>query len=258
MNTNDYLNGIARSEDEKRLLARIQDLFARASRGTVQSDFLDLRQQDLARAAAVNEAGYAWRFEGGYEEAERKRLIICPDWEQQPASRIACLCIRHKEFRDTVLGHRDYMGAILNLGIKRERLGDIVVQDAVAYVFLDADLCDYLNRQLLRVKNVNVWLEPVQPEDFVYRSKPLKTITISLASLRLDAAVAGAYNLSRADVDELIQAGTVKVNQVEVYKSAAQLKPGDLVSVRGKGRFRIETLGGMTRKNRFWVEIGIW
>lgn len=258
MKTNDYLNGLVRNEEEKHLLARISDLFARAARGAVQSDFLDLRQQDLAQAAAVNETGAAWHFDGGYEEAERKRLLIYPDWELQPDARIICLCIRHKEFRELSLGHRDYLGAILNLGIKRERLGDIVVQESKAFVFLDADLSDYLSQQLTRVKHSNVWLEPIKLEDFIFQSKPLKIVKLSLASLRLDAAVAGVYNLSRSDVNELIEAGHVKINQAEIYKSAASLKPGDLISVRGQGRFRIEELGGTTRKNRCWVEISIW
>lgn len=258
MKANDYLNGLARNDDEKRFLARIQDLFAKASRGTVQSDFLDLRQQDLARTAAVNDAAASWHFEGGYEEAERKRLLIYPDWELQPEARIACLCIRHKEFKETSPGHRDYLGAVLNLGIKRERLGDIVVQESEAFLFLDLDLSDYICQQLVKVRNMSVWLESIKLDEFVFQSKPTKTINVNLASLRLDAAVAGAYNLSRSDVNDLIEIGNIKINQVEVYKAATPIKPGDLISVRGQGRFRIEALGATTRKNRCWVEMSIW
>lgn len=258
MQTNDYLNGLVRTEDEKRLLARIQDLFARAARGTVQSDFLDLRQQDLAQAAAVNETGAVWHFDGGFEEAERKRLVVYPEWQLQPDARISCLCIRHKEFKELSLGHRDYLGAILNQGIKRERLGDIVVQSPAAFIFLDLELADYLCQQLTRVRHSNVWLEPIELTDFIYLAPETKKLQRSLASLRLDAAVAAAFNLSRTEVDLYISSGHVKLNQREVTKAATPVKAGDLVSVRGQGRFRLESVSGMSRKGRYQVEISCW
>ncbi|MGE5458865.1 MAG: RNA-binding protein, partial [Methanobacterium sp.] len=247
MQLNDYLHNLARNEDEKRLIARICELVFKAAQGSAAAgDFLDLRQQELARAVAVNEPSVAWLLEGGFTEAERKRLLVYPEWETQPDPRIACLCIQHKAFREISLGHRDYLGAILNLGIKREKLGDIVVQSDRAFLFLDLDLSAYLCQQLNRVKNASVWAELIDPQEIVWNTPEQQTIQRSLASLRLDAAVAAAYNLSRAEVELAISRGYVKLNQLAAEKAAALVKAGDLVSVRGQGRFRLERITGVT------------
>lgn len=257
--TNDYLNKLARNDDEKRLLARINELVIKAAHGTAgPGDFLDQRQQELARAVVENEPSVGWHLDGGYEEAERKRLIVYPDWVLQVDVRIACLRISHKDFKDISLGHRDYLGAILNLGIKREKSGDIVVQESGAFLFLDLNLTDYICQQLTRVKNTNVWAEVIDIQDFVFQTPELQTRQLSLASLRLDVAIAATYSLSRADVDLDINSGNVKLNQMEVYKPAAPVKTGDLISVRGRGRFRLEGITGMSRKGRYQVEISRW
>lgn len=256
---NQYLLNLARNDDEKRLLSRVDELLQKASQGrTLCSDFLDIRQQELAQAVMDNEASIGWCFEGGYPDAERKRLLIYPDWEDEAQAGIACLKIKPQAIGPVDLGHRDYLGALLNLGISRTKLGDIVLQNEAAFVFVEPNLSDYICQQLSRVKHSSVTIEQFDPDNFIFRSPALKTIKVSLASLRLDAAIAAAYNLSRSDVDKLIEAGNAKINQLEVYKSSAPVKAGDLISVRGHGRFRFEEVGGITRKNRCWVQISIW
>ncbi len=255
---NDYLNRLARNDDEKRLIGRINELVKKAAHGSAASDFLDLRQQELAQAVAVNESAVGWDLQGGYEAAERKRLVVYPEWEINSQAGIACLRISYSEFKNVSIGHRDYLGAVLNLGIKREKLGDIVLQDSNAFLFVDIGLTDFICQNLLRVKHSNVSVEMMEQEAFIFQSPVLQTIKVSLASLRLDAAVAAAYNLSRSDVDVLIEAGHVKINQLEVNKYSAPIKTGDLVSVRGQGRFRLEVIGGISRKGRYYVEISRW
>lgn len=256
---NEYLRNLARNEDEKRFIARSNELVIRAVQGaTVLSDFLDLRQQELVKAVAVNEPLIKYHLDGGYEEAERKRLLLYPDWEETADAWIACLKIHMQEFQASSLGHRDCLGALMSLGIKREKLGDIAVQDKTAFVFADAGLADYISQQLQRVGNSSVSVNRINPDEFVFHAPEPKMIRVSLASLRLDAAIAAAYNLSRSDVNDLIAAGHVKINQLEVYKAALPVKTGDLISVRGQGRFRLEALGGMSRKNRCWVQLSVW
>lgn len=256
---NDYLNRLARNEDEKRFIARISDLVTKAAQGVAGvSDFLDLRQQELAQVVAVNEPAIGWQLQGGYAEAERKRLVVYPEWQFDAEDGIVCLRICYKEFKDASLGHRDYLGAVLNLGIKREKLGDIVVQDTTAFLFADIGLADYICQQLQRVKHSSVAVEKMNREGLVFQSPELKTMRASLASLRLDAVIAAAYNLSRSEVNGLIESGQVKLNQLEVYKCSAPIKIGDLISVRGKGRFRLEEVGGISRKGRCQVKLSHW
>ncbi|MEN6461160.1 MAG: YlmH/Sll1252 family protein [Syntrophomonas sp.] len=256
---NDYLNNIARTDEEKRLLARLNELVQKAVHGICgQSDFIDLRQQELARAVAVSESGINWYLNGGYDEAERKRLLVSPEWEVDPDTRIAYLRINHKKFKEQSIGHRDYMGAILNLGIKREKLGDIIVQNDMAYVIVDVDMVDFICQQLSRVKHGSVLVEEITKEEFIFTPPELTIVQLTLASLRLDAAIAGAYNLSRSGAENVIEAGNVKLNQMEIFKSSAQVKNGDLISVQGLGRFQLKEIGGLSRKGRYRVQISRW
>jgi RNA-binding protein YlmH len=251
---NDYLSKLARNEDEKFLVARLEQLVQKAAQGLAGcSVFLDLRQQELARAVAVNALDIGWHMDGGYEEAERKRLLVFPEWVEEAEARIAWLRIRHHEFQEQALGHRDYLGAILNLGLKREKIGDIVVQNGEAVLLADIDLADFICQQLSRVKHSRVRVETMSAEEFVFQPGEQKLILATLASLRLDAAIAAAFHLSRSDVDALIESGNVKINQLQANKCAVPVKAGDLISVRGWGRCRLDEVGPTTRKGRHHV-----
>jgi RNA-binding protein YlmH len=256
---NDYLIKLARNDDEKHLIARLDDLVQKAVHGSCdQSDFLDLRQQELAQAVAVNEPAIAWHLSGGFAEAERQRLIVFPSWETETEERIAYLRITPKEFKEQSIGHRDYLGAVLNLGLKREKLGDIVVQEKMAYLIVDMGIAAFICQELTRVKHSTVAVEMINREEFVFQPPELEILQLSIASLRLDAAIAGAFNLSRSEADSYIKAGKTKVNHMEIYKSSTEVKAYDLISVNGLGRFRLEEIGGTSRKGRQHVKISRW
>lgn len=255
----DYLMKMVSNHDEKLLMARLNELAQKALQGTAgQSDFLDLHQQEMAKAVAASEPSLGWKFYGGYDEAERKRLIVFPEWEDDANARIAYLRITIKAPSEESLSHRDYLGAVLNLGIKREKLGDIAVHNSGAFLIADDTLADYICQNLMRVKQKHVRVEEIRFDDFQYESPLLHSLQVSIASLRLDAAVAAAYNLSRSAVENLIAGGQVKLNHREIYKSSAPLKPGDLITVRGQGRFRLGNVEGLTRKGRCRVWIYLW
>lgn len=256
---NHYLSKLARTDDESRLISRLEEIVQKALLGQVgRSDFLDLRQQELAQAAVVNTSSLIWELDGGYEQAERKRLLAYPEWESKVSAKIAYLRITSREHPAPPIGHRDYLGAVLNLGLKREKLGDIVVQDQQAYMMVDVDLADFIGWHLTRVKHSQVEVEMIPPEALVFQPLQLHTAQLNLASLRVDAAVARAFNLSRAEVNDLVAAGQVRLNQLQVYKGSAPLKTNDLISVRGQGRFRLENIGTVSRKGRQQVQISRW
>lgn len=256
---NEFLNKLARNEDEKRLIARLYGLTVRAAQGSGgHSDFLDLRHQELARAVAVNGENIEWQLNGGYDEAERKRLVVYSPWETEVDAGIAYIRISHKEFPGQSIGHPDYLGAVLNLGLKREKLGDIVMQNNIAFLLADAGIADFICQQLTRVKHSTVSAKIISPHNFVYQPPELTTLQLNISSLRLDAAVAAVFNLSRSQVDAYIEGGETRINQLEVGKSSTAIKAGDLISVRGLGRFRLEEIGGLSRKGRQHVTISKW
>jgi RNA-binding protein YlmH len=255
----EYLDNLARNEDEKRLIANLCELISRASQGVPgQSDFLDLRQQKLARAVTVNGESIEWNLDGGYDEAERQRLVVYPAWEDEADARIAYLKVSHKEFPGQSISHRDYLGAVLNLGLKREKLGDIVIPTNIAFLLVDGDIADFICQQLTRVKHSTVSAEIIARQDFVYQPPTLTTMRLNLTSLRLDVAIAAVFNLSRSQVDTFIKGGEARINHLQVSKSSAAIKLGDLISVQGLGRFRLEELGGLSRKGRQYVKICRW
>jgi RNA-binding protein YlmH len=255
---NDYLNRLARNDNEKILIAKTIDLIQRAAYGKYgQTDFLDLRQQELVKAVSVNYS-VDWQLNGGFAEAERKRLILYPEWVLEPETLIAYIRITHKEFKDNSIGHRDYLGAVLNLGIKREKLGDIIVQTTNAFLIADIEIASFISQQLLKVKHSNVVVEIIPKQQFVFEPPEIKSLQTTVASLRLDAIVAAAFNLPRADTNFMIEAGNVKINHLESSKCSVQIKTGDLISVRGWGRLRLEEIGNLSRKGRYHVTISRW
>lgn len=256
---NEFLNNLVRNDDEKRLLGRLQGLIVKASHGLAGlSDFLDLRQQDLAGAAAVNGENIKWNLDGGYAEAERKRLTVYPAWDSDSDAGIAYIKISHKEYPGQSIGHRDYLGAILNLGLKREKLGDIVVQDQNAFIIVDESMAGFICQQLTRVKHSSVRAEMISKDELVYNPPRLTDLQLNLSSLRLDAAIAAVFKLSRSQVEGYIERGEARINHLEILKPSAGIKLGDLVSVRGLGRFRLEEIGGLSRKGRQYVKICRW
>lgn len=256
---NDYLIKLARTDDEKRLIARLDELVQKAGSGVSgYSDFLDLHQQELARAVAVNGLAATWRLDGGYEQAERKRLVVGPEWEVEPDAGLTYLCVANQGYKVESPGHRDYLGAVLNLGIKREKLGDIVLQEASAILICDSALASYVSQQLTRVKHCSVSVEVIQALECVFNPPETSTRLINLASLRLDAAIAAAFNLPRSEVSEAVEGGKARINQMEIYKGSAPVKEGDLVSLRGHGRFRLEKIGGTSKKGRYRVLVSLW
>lgn len=258
---NQYLIKLTVSTEERYLAGRLDDLAQKALQGiSVRSDFLDLRQQVLGEAVAVQYADIVWKMDGGYEAAERKRLLLAPVWVDEDAmdNHIQYIQIKPTDKKETSLGHRDYLGAIMNLGIKREKVGDILVQDQEAYCLVDESLTDYLCRQLERVGRSKVITSCIDEEGLCLpQSEPLQ-INCTISSLRLDAVLAAACKISRSEAADLIEAGRVQINHQVIEKIAASVKENDLLSVRGQGRIRLEAVEGLSRKGRCRVRLSKW
>lgn len=246
---------------EKRTL----ELAKRAAGGVFASgDFLSPKEIHDADAILAR-GGYrgTYAFYGGYAEAERRRLYCLPDymlWEsaesaakEAAADDIAVLRIEGSGYR--TLGHRDFMGAILSLGIKRAVLGDIIVDEDApgAYVFCDAEMAGYIAENLSRIGSDTVKVQKLaldmMPDGFCAARKT-EPISDTVASMRADCVVAALCNTSRERAKLLILQGLVEVNYETLYKPDAEIAEGDVVSVRGEGKFRVNGTDGTTRRGR--------
>jgi RNA-binding protein YlmH len=150
------------------------------------------------------------------------------------------------------LTHRDYLGAILNLGIEREALGDLCVCDEHhAILFCDAVMCRFLCENLTRVANDAVRVTPVTLPAGFDGCRKFRPVTDTVASPRLDSVVAALASLSRERAQELIRAGAVELDFQIAQKADKPVAEGAVIVVRGKGKFIVRALSDKTKKGRF-------
>lgn len=219
------------------------------------SDFLDasgIKAFDEVRQA-LYPCGYC--FDGGFPDAER--LMVCFGTEEPAGDEIrfpivflhaAPMAPKYSED----LTHRDYLGALMNLGIDRSRTGDLIVKENEALIICEEGLSDFIISEFSRVRHTEVICKKTDifPEDFLPRREYCEG---TISSLRLDAFLSRALNISRSRSSELITSGSVFINGQEKRDLSSTLKAGDRVSVRGFGKLRFLETSGETKKSRLKV-----
>lgn len=147
------------------------------------------------------------------------------------------------------LSHRDFLGALMGTGIKRETIGDILVGEGRSIVFIKEELADYICAQVDKIGRVGVKIK-AGTDAPLPGGKPPEEITCTLASMRLDAIVAAVLHISREKCVKLIASGLVSVNHQVRDNVSMVLKPDDSIVVRGKGKFVVGQSDGLTKKGR--------
>lgn len=221
---------------------------------TTFSDFLNLEEENVFHALHFN---INCRLYGGYDGAERCIAAFGLDIDNcdYPITIIKAEPLSVK-FADK-LSHRDFLGSLMGLGIKREVLGDIVITDNIGYIFCLNSIAEYIVQNLNKVKHTTVKCSVIDklPETAV--KKP-ETKQIIAASERLDVIVSAVYNFSRSAVKELFNARKIYVNSRLCENFSYIPKESDIISVRGKGRFVYNGVLGSTKKNRLILSVGIY
>ncbi len=247
-----------RSKDiDKLTAARANDLFSLCDKygSAVFSDFLDGYEQTVVLDTAPYPIGYSVVFFGGYHDAEKKIMGVFPDWYEPDPSQMPIVCYKVEGGFTRQLTHRDYLGTLMSLGISSSKLGDIVVYDGYAYVFAHSDIGSYIKDNLKKIGNQGVTVTEISDFRDITIERKYKTIGAVCASNRLDAAVGAAAGVSRSRSASLIAGGKVKLNHREILKASEPVKQGDLLSIRGSGRFLIHSFDGETRKGRIHITL---
>lgn len=218
------------------------------------SDFLDLNEQNMLHSLSFADTGVSLKLHGGYESAERQMAAFVPDaFCYEEDFPIACIKIAplNKKFSDA-LTHRDYLGAILNLGIDRGKTGDILIEPDAAYVFCHESMCAFLTEEICRIKHTSV--QAVRILEQAELPKPKREeVSGTVASPRLDSIIALAFHTSRSSMIPFIEGGKVFVNGKCVVSNGYTMKDGDIISVRGKGKFQFDSVTNKTKKDRYHV-----
>ena len=243
-------------DDNDILLAHMDDLARKAAReGSACSRFLTPAQQAAISRAFTRRGDVTLRFAGGFAEAERRVAVLLePSWGACADADVLC-AIELAFRRQDSLGHRDILGALMALGIERATLGDIEAQNP-AYLVCTPTVGRYILENLTQAGRVGLKAIAVPLEDLPARTVNMRKIQDTVASPRLDALVATAFNLSRADAAEHIRMGHVQLEYAECLEVARQVKVHEIFSLRGEGKAQLLEIGGQTRKGRLWVVIG--
>ncbi|GET43226.1 photosystem II S4 domain protein [Microseira wollei] len=193
----------------------------------------------------------AW---GGYPQAERQRMAIARSDLPLDSSQVAVAAIEIAgNFLFDPATHRDFLGAMLGTGIVREKTGDIIVLgERGAQAIVVPEMVDFLSTQLTQVRSVPVKTQGIELSELKVKEPKKKELTTVEASLRLDAIASAGFGMSRSKMADLIDGGDVRVNWKEITQASYQVKTGDLIAIRGKGRLEVGEVA-VTKKDRYRV-----
>lgn len=248
--------GHLRGEDERQLGSHVLDLarIAWDSNRPQTTDFLDPYERKVAQSVlgSIPEVGVL--YQGGYKNAERARLVIYPQFylvETIPSSLRVLEAKGNFSFQK--VGHGDYLGSILGTGLKRGKVGDILVLQDGCQVIVAAEVADFLLANWNQVHRVSITVQEIDEEQLAVEPERIKEIKATVASLRLDAVAAEGYGTSRTKMVREIKAERVKLNWKPVTNPALSVNEGDVLSIRGRGRVVVSEVRGTTRKGRISI-----
>lgn len=240
--------------ENSELLKRARDLAERCERsGTVcATGFLSPAEQyELQTRLGYIPCGLV--FHGGGDNCERAAAFFLPDYMTEDMLDLSeYICAMKLKAYFGQPGHRDYMGALLGMGIGREWLGDIQVEGDTAYVFCMKSVLRHL-LSIEKAGRYTVKASQVPLEEVPARKVETESLSFSVMSPRLDAVAAGLFHLSRTEAAKQIAAGNVSLNYGQCLKADCIVKEGDILSLKGKGKGSISGMGGTSRKGRLFV-----
>ncbi len=253
-----------KKQEDKICLSQILDKieFSRTREKIEYTDFLDMYQVALVENFLRKIKFGNYQLYGGYDEAERRILIVYPEkynenmLEKNYNKMVKIVRVQLPDEEKGKYSHRNYLGGIVKLGLKREKVGDIIVLEQGADIITVQDFADILKQQLpslTRFENSKITIEEIQ--NLQKREIKVEQVKIIVPSLRLDNFVSDLARTSRSKAVQIINQERVFVNGKNETKASKQLKLNDIITIRGKGRFVIKEFSGTTRSGRMVILI---
>ena len=249
------------SEDRELLRKRFLELAERSYSAGIFTftDFLGLAEQSVLRECERALRGIKCTLFGGADGCERVMARFGAEEELGYSVDFPIICIKaepkNQKFADK-LTHRDFLGALMNLGIERETLGDIAIIDNVGYIFANEDIAPYLMSELTRAKHTDLVLSITDPpREALFRTERRQ---VQASSERLDAVIAKVFSLSREEAQLLFPRGLVFASGREIASTSYQPKAGEVISVRGKGRFVYLGTQSLSRKGKLNIAVDLF
>lgn len=263
MNKQELLKDYKKQED-KICLSQVLDKieFSKTREKLEYTDFLDMYQISLVENFLRKISFENYQLFGGYAESERKILIVYPEKynermiEKNYNKMLKILRIELPEEEQGKYSHRNYLGGIVKLGLKREKVGDILVSNDGADIVVVDDFADILKNELpslTRFENSKMTIEEIS--NIRPKEVKIEEISIIVPSLRLDNIVSDLARTSRSKAAQIIGQERVFINGQNETKLSKQLKLNDVITIRGKGRFVIKEFTGTTRSGRTVIKV---
>lgn len=252
MDKDKFLSHLNREQD-RQLGGRILDLIEiiKERKKEKSTDFLNPYQRKLSRKIIkqVNEINFL--EDGGYKEAERKRIVIFPDFLFPDHVQAPVTLLEVKgNFNFNSVNHQDFLGAIMGLGLKRKKIGDILVLDGRAQVVAATEIKQVIMRRLKKVHQVPVEVTEISRNQVEIPTQKSKDILATVASMRLDAVASAGFGDSRSKISRDIENGKVKLNWKPEDDPAADVGIGDIISFRHRGRVEVSRDRGVSNRGR--------
>lgn len=255
---------INKNEKDKLLISKVTDKikFCETKNKIQSTDFLDETEQKIVDRFLRMQKISNYFYTGGYEEAERKILIIYPEKLYDVISNINL-----NDFINTIriilpnemqgeYSHRNYLGGIMKLGIAREKIGDIIVDEKGADILVTPEMTKFLLTNISSLTRFSKSkIEKINLEELKKIEIKTEKIKITVSSMRLDNIVAEIAKCSRGKANEILEQERVLVNHEMIKKSSKEIKEKDIITIRGKGRFVIKNIVGNSRKGRLFIEV---
>lgn len=246
---------VAENEDDRMLFARLYDRLVSAEQKNIPgvTCFLSPREQVLTKQMLPH---LDLRFFGGPAQAERAICCWLPEYLDE-----SCLldsdgpiaAVRATYFEKDQLTHRDFLGGLMGIGIKRETVGDIYVKSGSCDFLVTREILPYVLDNFLSAGRTRLHLEEIPLEQLHVPQVTVKEIRDTVSSLRLDSIVGSGFGMARGKATALIEAGKVSLNDLPCMKGDKLLTEGDKVSARGFGKLVLLQVGGRTKKDRISI-----
>lgn len=252
------------NEEEKLFVAKILDKInlAKTRNKIVNTDFLDMYQKKISQEILNIEKEKNYTYYYAYPEADKVMLIIYPDKYEEIIKNnrldyskiITLIRITLPNELKGQYSHKDYLSGIMKLGIKREKIGDILVFEDGADIVVSTDICKYILNNLQQLTRFNKSkVEELKIEEIRTPEIKKENIRITVQSLRLDNIVSELANCSRNTASDIISSGRVFVNYENETRNSKLINEGDTLVIRGKGKFYINSIEGETRKGKIAI-----
>ncbi|RHW36481.1 RNA-binding protein [Neobacillus notoginsengisoli] len=221
------------------------------------TDFLDPREQFILKALVGENGDIRTELSGGPSFAERKRALLLPDYAifEPEDFQIRLIEVQYPAKFVTV-EHPHVLGSLMSLGLKRGKFGDILARDDRIQFLCAAEVADFVKMNLESIGKASVSLREVPIDGAIEPAESWSEVATTVSSLRLDAVLAAIHNLSRQKSQLMIQQGLVKVNWTEIASPSFECGEADMISVKGYGRARLNSIEGKTKKEKWRILVG--